>query len=153
MRLRIALARSPHDSVATNTSRNQIVHDAIDYLFRAIQCRASAGTRKKNTSRTRSWMKKSNTNLPNSFSSILKRSLAHDAPVFQKRSVAPKYNSAKMRPMTNAAKKKLRKKMIFSRSMTPLFTSATPDQSQTLCQVDSLKRCRLRQGFGVPRKR
>jgi len=60
------------------------------YFFRAIQCRASAGTRKKNTSTTRSWMKNSRTNLPNSFSSILKKCAVMAAPVLQKRSVTPK---------------------------------------------------------------
>src|SRR5438552_6850017 len=74
----------------TNTSQNQIVHDAIDYLFLAIQCRAKAGTRKKNTITTRSWMKNSSTSVPNSFSSVLKRCVAQDAPVFQNRSVATK---------------------------------------------------------------
>jgi hypothetical protein len=146
-------AQSTRFESPKNTSRNQIVHDAIDYLFLAIQCRAKAGTRKKNTSATRSWMKNNKTSLPNSFSSILKKCVAHEAPVFQNRTVVPKQNRAKMRPMIKAAKKKFRKKMILSRSMSRLFTSATPDQSQTLCQVDSLQRCRLRQGFGVPRKR
>ena len=106
------------------------IRRSLLYLFLAIQCRASAGTRKKNTSTTRSWMKNSRTSLPNSFSSILKKCVVHDAPVFQNSSVAPKYNSAKIRPMINAQKKKFRKKMIFSRSMPRLFTSATPDQSQ-----------------------
>jgi len=59
------------------------------YLFRTIQCNASAGTRKKNTSTTRSWMKNSKTSLPNSFSSILKKCVAQDSPVSQNKIVTP----------------------------------------------------------------
>ena len=55
-----------------------------DYVFLAIQCSASAGTRKKNTSTTRNSMKKCKTSLPNSFSSILKRCVAHARAVFRK---------------------------------------------------------------------
>src|SRR5207247_3327646 len=59
-------------------------------FFRAHQCKASAGTRKKNTSTTRSSMKNIKTNLPNSFSSILKKCVAHETAVFQSSVVAAK---------------------------------------------------------------
>jgi hypothetical protein len=56
-----------------NAFPNQIGHLAVHRFFLNIQCRAKAGTRKKNTITTRSSMKNSSTSLPNSFSSVLKR--------------------------------------------------------------------------------
>src|SRR6266481_8144398 len=79
-----------HTMRLPNAFPNQISHLAVHRFFLNIQCRAKAGTRKKNTITTRSSMKNSSTNLPNSFSSVLKRCVAQDAPVFQKRRVAPK---------------------------------------------------------------
>jgi len=52
-------------------------------FFLAIQCKAKAGTRKRNTNTIRKVIKNTRTSLPNSFSSTLKKE-AHDARVFQK---------------------------------------------------------------------
>jgi len=72
----------------TNSNFPVKFEQLIHYFFRAHQCRAKAGTRKKNTSTTRSWMKNSKTSLPNSFSSILKKYVAQEAAVFQSSVVA-----------------------------------------------------------------
>jgi hypothetical protein len=53
-------------------------------FFLAIQCKAKAGTRKRNTNTIRKVIKNTSISLPNSFSSTLKKEGTHDAQVFQK---------------------------------------------------------------------
>ena len=53
-------------------------------FFLVIQCKAKAGTRKKNTNTIRKVIKNTTISLPNSFSSTLKKEGTHDAQVFQK---------------------------------------------------------------------
>ena len=87
---RLAFMHDQQTMRLANAFPNQIGHLAVHRFFLNIQCRAKAGTRKKNTITTRSSMKNSSTSLPNSFSSVLKRCVAQDAPVFQNSNVAPK---------------------------------------------------------------
>ena len=53
-------------------------------FFLAIQCKAKAGTRKRNTNTIRKVIKNTSTSFPSSFSSILKKEGTHDTQVFQK---------------------------------------------------------------------